>query len=112
MAMPTQKNLTLYQGDNFQLLFRLKDDDGVYLDLTGCTPKSQVKDSVGGTLIVEFVADLADQTTTPGGVLLSLDHTAATGVANGVWDFQVTYPDGSVYTYLYGTVTVTGEVTT
>jgi hypothetical protein len=94
------------------LLFRLKDDDGVYLDLTGCTPKSQVKDSVGGTLIVEFVADLADQTTTPGGVLLSLDHTAATGVANGVWDFQVTYPDGSVYTYLYGTVTVTGEVTT
>jgi hypothetical protein len=118
MATPATYNLNIYQGDTFAFTFRLRSTNpdgslGAYVNLTGCTAKSQIRDG-SGTLIVELTAEILDQSTTLGGVTLSLTHdqTAALEVESGLlWDVQITTAGGVVTTYLKGTVTVTAEVT-
>lgn len=112
MALPSEKNISLYQGDTFELLFRLKSGTS-YVDLTGATPTAQIRASAdAASPIISFTAALTDQTATPGGVMLTLSAAQTSGLtANGVWDVQLAYPDGSVKTYLKGTVTVVKEVT-
>lgn len=111
MALPASKNLTFYQGDSFSLKFRLKNPDtDVYLDLAGCTPKAQVRANADdASVMVEFTAALGSN---PGEVVLSLTpvQTAALTLP-GVWDVQLTFPDGSVRTYLAGTTKVVKEIT-
>lgn len=115
---PAAYDLNMYQGDTFSLTLRLRATNpdgtlGAYLDLTGATPKAQVRDGAG-RLIVDLTTTLLDQTVTPGGVRISLTHTQTAALAPGAlrWDFQVTSADGTtVTTYLKGGVNVTGEVT-
>lgn len=116
MALPAQKNITIYQGDTYELIFRLKDTNGDYVNLTGCTAKSQIRATAStGTVAAEFTATILTQSgATLGGVSLTLS-AATTGALSlttpGVWDVQLTWPDNTVRTYLAGTVTLTREVT-
>lgn len=116
--IPASYDLSIYQGDTYSITLRLRSSNsdgslGAYVDLTGATPKSEIRDATG-VLIAEFDATLLDQTTTPGGVTLSLTHTvtaALTPAVDLLWDFQVTDSAGGVTTYLRGNVSITGEVT-
>lgn len=123
MSGPATYDLTIYQGDTFRLPLRLRTQNpdgtfGDYIDLTGSTVKAQVRATTFATdVLAEFTAELLDQTVvdTKGSVLLSLDPTTTAGLltngAPGVWDVQITFADGSVKTYLRGSVTVVPQVT-
>lgn len=116
--IPATVDLKIYKGDTANVYFRvrIRNSDGTpgaYVDLTGGTPKAQIRASTSSnTVIVEFTATLDDQGARPGGVLLTLSAAETAGVAasTGVWDAQVTLA-GVVTTYIGGKVTFTEDVT-
>jgi len=122
-VIPVSRNLTLYQGDTYSFTFRLRDlspqgDPGNYVDLTGVTAKAQIRQSeTTSAVAAEFTATIPDQTVAEdtGRVVLSLTpaETAALNLTNnaGVWDVQLTFPDGTIKTYLRGAIRVIREVT-
>lgn len=119
--VPPDYDLTLYEGDSVSFSFRARSrtstgGPGPYYDLTGCTPKAQIRFSEDDeTVVAEFTAVLGDQTDSDekGMVKLSLTSAQITDWAaeEAVWDAQVTWPDGRVQTFLKGKVTVVKEVT-
>lgn len=120
MALPVGKNLTIYKGDSYEISFRLRGrdengDPGDYVDLSGCTAKAQVRQSEDAvSVMAEFTAEIPNQALDDmGRVNLSLtpEQTGAAGFQAGKWDCQITWPNGSVKTYLSGSVAVTKEVT-
>jgi hypothetical protein len=112
--MAQTKNLTLYAGDTFDMTFCLKQKGtGLPVDLTGCVPKAQVRTSAqDSTVMAEIDADIMVQSGAGiGKVILHLTPTQTATMTNGVWDVQLTWPDGSIKTYLNGSVTIIPEVT-
>ena len=117
--LPVVRNIEIYQGDTFEIFFRLRvlnpdESPGAYIDLTGCTPKAQIRTAPGasGSPLAEFDASLGNQATYPGSVLLELDAADSAGLSvNGAWDCQLTLPSGKIRTYVAGTVTLIKEVT-
>lgn len=119
--VPPTYALSIYQGDSVAFSYRARartstGGPGPYIDLTDCVPKAQLRTSeTDGTVIAEFTATLGDQTLAAekGMVRLALSHTQTAALSEDtyVWDTQVTFPDGTVRTYLRGPVTLVKEVT-
>ena len=116
MALPVGKNISIYQGDSFELAFTLytklpNGDQGPAVDLTGATASAEMRATVdSSTVLATFTCSHDDD----GGRItcaLSPAQTEALPASGGVWDVQVEYPNGDVKTYLAGTVAVTKEVT-
>lgn len=114
--VPGKLDLTIYRGDTYKLPLRLRERNtngtaGAPLDLTGCTIKAQARtDEDGSTPLASFtVTPDADPTT--GLFTLSLTVVQTKALRGGVWDVEVTWPDGTVSTYLKGKVTVLKDVT-
>lgn len=119
--MPMTLNLGVRRGDVVKVFTRLRLYDalgspGLYMDLTGLTPKAQIRPTVdSNNVTAEFVCTLSNQTVaaTKGGVLLYIPSSVTSTFTSGsfVWDFQLTDAVGDVNTYMAGTVIVTGDVT-
>lgn len=116
--MPAPKDLAVYQGDDWDFPMRLRGRaaDGTlldYIDLTGCTPKAQVRTSADdATVRAEMGAAIGNQVSSKGSVTLTLTHTQ-TAALDGeyVWDFQITDVAGKVRTYLAGAFRCDKQVT-
>lgn len=107
-------NLVFYQGDDYQLVFRLKNKGtGTPVNLTGCVPKADIKLTLtDANPKLSFTAALLDPL--DGTVVLSLTGAQTSGLAAGtalVWDVQLRWPDATTKTYLAGTIAVLPEVT-
>jgi len=121
----------IYQGDTFVFDLRVTEDaeNGTPPqpnDLTGVLVLSQVRASVSGLVIVTMSANVAaDQVTSRGVVLLGLSPTqtralSATGLTAvdgpldvyrlGLWDVQLTWPNGAVETVLRSPIDLQLEV--
>lgn len=118
MTTPATFDLSIYQGDSYDLFFRVKARNGigdlVYQDLTGATAKAQIRATKEtASVLAEFTCSLSNQTSTPGGVLCRLTPatTAAITATAGVWDCEILYANGDKKTVLAGNVTFTKEVT-
>lgn len=118
MTTPATYAPEIYQGDSWDLFFRVKARDGsgnmVYQDLTGATPKSQLRaTAASGTVLAELTCTLSDQGTTPGGVLVRLSPAQSAALVPGTaeWDCEILYASGDKRTVLKGTATITAEVT-
>jgi hypothetical protein len=114
VGLPNNKDITIYQGDTWEFIFRLK-NESTALNLTGATPKAQIRPTAGSPVLVqEITAALLTQSgDTLGCVKLSLTaaQTAALQIG-GVWDVQLLYSGtGAVVTYFSGKVTLVKEVT-
>lgn len=124
--IPAVKDLVLYQGDSFNLFARFRQAvwdpstltyvPGSYINLTGVTPKAQIRKTTATTTVVaEFAFTLGNQSdpNTVGSVNFTLSHSIMAAVVAGdyVWDVQLTFADASVATYLAGAVSVIAEVT-
>lgn len=127
--IPAPKDITIQQGDTFQLLFRVRSQvwdstlgkwvPGPYVNLTGATPKAQIRATAASTTVIaELTGVVLDQmiTETLGGVLFSLTSSQTlslvpTTTAKYVYDAELTLADGTVNTYLSGKVTVKPGVT-
>lgn len=112
--MAQTKNLVMYQGDTFELIFQLKEKGvGTPVNLTGCIPKSEIRTSAASPDVVETFTAVLDPAV-DGKVKLSLTAAETTALSPGaalVWDVQLLWPDGVVKTYLAGTINVLPEVT-
>lgn len=122
MTQPAALDIALYQGDSFDLFVRVKARDTggtmVYQNLTGATPKCQMRAAKNNpTVLIEFTCTLSNQTTTPGGVLIhatpanTLGLVATSPGAPNVWDLEILYSNGDKKTILAGNASVTAEVT-
>lgn len=83
--------------------------------LDGCSIRMQIKDKIGGTVLFELsTANGRIEIVRPGTIrrTIDADDTAGFAWSRGVYDLEVTYPDGTVQRYLQGSVTVSKEVTT
>lgn len=114
--MPIPYDLSIYRGDTFELRARFRGTtvDGLagdLVDMTGTTAQAQIRPSYNSSAVLgTFTCTLDDINT----YLISMSSTDTTSLDAGqigVWDFQVTFPDSTVRTYLNGTVTMSGEVT-
>lgn len=104
--------LALYRGDTYHWRFTFWADTGATLpsDLTGVTPKAEIRDRPGGTL----TATLTCTVELPNVIVADLvaDESAKLSGTGGSWDLQLTYAStGDVTTVLAGPVQVTVDVT-
>ena len=112
MTMPFDYPLdNLYRGDTKRWTFELFADAArtIPADLAGVVAAAQIRDKTDGG---SFVADLACTITQPNIVNLTLDpELSRTLPKKGVWDLELTYPSGDIYTVVKGTVAVTPDTT-
>lgn len=125
MTLPADAPRDMYRGDTYRETVTIREgipngsggyDPGDPLDLTGCTPKAQIRTEFGAAAVLaEYAATIPDQTVLAnrGQVRLELTSAQTAGLPDSArWGLQLTHPDGSERTYLSGRVTMTGQVTT
>lgn len=112
MNDPGVYNLTIYRGDSvgFRVLLWADSELEDPVDLTGVTPKSQIRDRSGGVVVATFECVVTDPN------IIDLYLTPAESAAlsgGGVWDLQLTFSGetGKVRTVLTGKVRVVADVT-
>jgi hypothetical protein len=110
-AMPKNYDMVIYKGDYVELFITLKDPLGAAINLSGFTPKAQLKANYEGPMIKEFACAL---TATVGQVRIYLSSSVSSSLIPGdyIWDFQITSSGLETRTYLAGDVVVNKEVTT
>lgn len=122
---PGVLNLGIYQGDRYEVFLRIRHLDwdeeleewvpGEYLDITDYIVKADIKVTKSQPApTASFVPTILDQTTTKGGLMLTLTPTESKSLtqASYVWDCEVSEDAAHVQTFVAGTVTVVAEVTT
>lgn len=110
-AMPSNHDLAIYKGDYVELFVTVKDSLGVAVNLTGTTPKAQLKSDYEDATPIDFVCTLTGVT---GQVKIFLSSATCSTLEPGtyIWDFQITDTTSKTRTYLAGDVVVYNEVTT
>ncbi len=125
MALPGKENLKLYRGDTriWTSVFTeldangepvLDDDDNpVPIDLTGLTWLCQIRnDRARGDVVAEI--DIDDTDAENGVIVRTLTAAEADALDPALeslsWDLQSTDGDGTVRTWLSGSVSVEGDV--
>lgn len=111
-AMPGNYDLVIYKGDYVDIRVTVKDEVGNPINLTGYTPKAQLRTNYDAVSAIDFTTTLVSPTA--GQVKIYLSSATSSTLVPGpyIWDFQVADPSGEVRTYLTGDVTVYNEVTT
>lgn len=107
---PADYPLCIYHGDSGHWRFTFSNAAGQPSDLTGVTPKAEIRDRPGGTRITPMqcvltLPNIVDMT------LLAADSRNLLVQKNAAWDLQLTYTNGDVLTPIGGPVTVTADVT-
>jgi hypothetical protein len=107
---PGKFDLNLYRGDTYAWDFSLWQDpeQTVPVDLTGVIAKAEIREAPAGLSVIELVCSVSDNVVT---VKIDVDAWSAGSKNKGVWDLQLTYLDGRVFTVLSGNVVVTADVT-
>jgi hypothetical protein len=107
---PGSGNLDIYRGDTKRWQFKLWSDlkRTVPADLSGAIATATIRDkAVGGTFQLLLTCTVSSNI-----IDMSLTATQSrTLPATGVWDLQLTYPSGDIFTVLRGNVIVTQDVT-
>lgn len=106
---PTEFHLGVYAGDTFTRTFEFLDSTGTAIPLTGTWAAEERQDPGATDPLATFAVDLTDAAN--GKVTVSLDPLTTSTLLPGVWDLQQTGTDGSVSTWLNGTVAVAQDVT-
>jgi hypothetical protein len=108
---PGVGNLDIYRGDTKRWKCNLWADikRTVPTDLTGVVANASIRDkALGGS----YETALTCVITLPNIIDVSLTAEQSRNLpAVGVWDLQLTYPSGDVYTVMKGAVIVTQDVT-
>lgn len=106
---PAKYDLNLYRGDSYGWRFILWQDVNktVPVVLAGATVGSEIRDKSAGTKIIPMDCTV----TAPNIIDVALNAASCKACPNkGVWDLQITYPDGQVNSPVAGVVVVAGDV--
>lgn len=112
--MPTEQALTWYRGDQPPAItVTVTDADDDPIDLTGSTMACQVRARAGDTVLAELVVDEDDFVTGVARVVPTAEDSETVGARTSlaVYDVEWTDSQGVVRTLVYGTITVTQDVT-
>jgi hypothetical protein len=124
---PGTLNLTVRQGDTFSQVLTIFNTDssdptgrtpGTPIDLTGCVAEMRIAAAYN----VAPAYSLSSATATPNGGSIVLGAAAGTvtisippadtlALNNGRYDLKIKFPDGSIMTFVAGSVFVETEVT-
>jgi len=112
VALPLRQDLTLYRGDTATVTFRLWEDvpGGTPSDLTDTTPRAQIRDAAGGTLLAELGATV----TLPNEITITMPASSWVGFprrSSAAWDLELTHAGAVVQTLVAGLVSIAGDVT-
>lgn len=116
MSLPVSDTISIYRGDNFSRQYQLatgSSSSSTPIDLTGCTITSDVRltETTTGSPLVSFTITRDDNTNGKFSLKLSNTTTASLPLGSAVFDIQVVFPDGTVTTYVKGSITVSPDVT-
>ena len=108
--MATKANIVVDQGTTFTTSIYMTDDDGVAIDLSGYTGRSQIRKHYTSSNSLSFTVTL---TANQGMVTLDLTSTQTSALTAGryVYDVEVVSSANVVARIIEGNVTVTPEVT-
>jgi hypothetical protein len=108
-------NIVVLQGTDSGIRWLINDSDGAPYDFTGWTVRSQVRATAWATgTLHEWSVDLGNASLSDDGyvsLFWSHDETADWDWSGGVYDIELTSPDGKVSRLDSGRVTVRPEVT-
>jgi hypothetical protein len=107
---PVSYAMVIYRGDSYAWQFKLWNEaDHSALDLTGVTPKAEIRNKPGGPTITELTCSITLPNIIDATLSAALSHALRAG--QSVWDLQLTYAGGAVTTVVNGPVVVIGDVT-
>ena len=110
-------SLSFVHGDDVTYPITIKDSNGVPIDLTGATVKSDIRKEYGSTVIASFTpnyTDLANGTfeiTLDAATSASLPQNTKGRINSFVFDVELTDISGNKDTIISGYLKVTNEVT-
>lgn len=113
MAFPATYNISYYRGDTYTFILNPKNSDGSVFDLNNYSGAFQVKTARGPANPVIISGNVAIDTPIAGSLTCTIDAEDGEDLTPGiyVYDIQITKTDGTVYTLVTGTLTVTDDVT-
>ncbi len=104
-------NFTIEQGTTFTTTVTVKQATGVAFNLTGYTPRAQMRKSFYSTSKTDFTAAV-EGAAANGQVTLSLTATQTAALTDGRYVYDIEIDNGTtVYRVLEGMVTITPNVT-
>jgi hypothetical protein len=111
MIQPKVQNLNILRGDTFPLTLTLNFAD----DPIGAVVNAQAKRNINlDTAIIEWT-DIPVVDDGSGNAIADLTKSAAETsvlpVGQFVYDVEIVYPNGNIFTFMKGTITVEGDVT-
>lgn len=105
---PAAFDLDLYRGDTARMQLTLWAAGHTPVDLTGVAVKSEIRDRPAGTTLISLHCTI----TLPNIIEVFLSRANSEKLPQaGVWDLQLVYPNGDVFTPIAGQVKVTMDVT-
>lgn len=116
MVQPAKNDLMIYQGTTFTKTWTWRTDD-VPVDLTGCTIRSQIRqtpnsrDALLDMSTENGLITLTDAVNGEFSVRVEADDTAELNFTSAVYDLEIEFPDTTVVRLLYGKVRLSQEVT-
>lgn len=109
--MATISNLFVDAGSNYSNIISVTATNGLALDLTGYTVKSQMRKSYSSSVAYNFNPSVYDALN--GKVRLQLTAAQSEAIPPGRWlyDVEITSPSGTKTRVVEGIVTVTPQIT-
>jgi hypothetical protein len=111
---PATFDLNLYRGDSYGWQFKFYEDEAktVPTDLAGATVAAEIRDKSAGPVVCLLETSLVDDANDNiVQVEIQTTHWTTMPASKGVWDLQITMPDGRVITPVKGIVLITADVT-
>lgn len=111
MPLPGVYDLVLYRGDTYEWRFQFWADEArtQAIDLTDAVPKAEIRARSGALPVTTLYTAVGIPNIVYMGLLVAAWETIPP--TGGVWDLQITFPDGDVHTPVRGAVTVCADVT-
>jgi hypothetical protein len=116
MSFPARYDFPVYGGDTVAFSLTYKEGptgSEVGVDLTGAALLCEIAAESAGSVVTTMTVTMdADQGSFPGkmAIVLPAAHSAVLTGRTYAYDIEATWADGTVQTFLYGTITVTREV--
>lgn len=109
-ALIGNHNIEVYQGADFSYTITIKDNLGVAINLTGATFSGRIKENYGDTTAYNFT--FVNSNLAGGTFIMKMPHsiTSTLTFTKGVYEVDITYTDGTIDTFLYGSAVIRPQV--
>lgn len=104
-------SITIEQGASFSLPITVQNSSGSVIDLTGATPRGQLRLNHGSPRALATFAVTGSMSLGTFTCSLTPEQTASLPAGSAVYDVEIAYTSSSVDRLLEGSVTISPEVT-